>query len=184
MERDIEINISKENSDDNLSTGSSHKDYEKNKLLSKSEKRQYLDMIYKKFEKKKQQHSYAYEYFTKLNYSLIIPSILLGGGTSILSFINSNTMINEAETNQINIGIGIVSTITTLLSTIQSSLNFKTKATEHNTASKEYSRLLTEVQTEMILLNDNQFIQYIENEELKIKSNLSSVLPSWIENKH
>ena len=93
-------------------------------------------------------------------------------------------MINEAETNHINLGIGVVSTITTLLNTISSTLNFKLKANEHNTASKEYSRLLTEIQTEMILLSDLQFIQYLENEELKIKSNLSSVLPSWIEVKY
>lgn len=177
------IDIEKNDSADLSSSTSSHKNFNNNQSLSKEEKKKYLELLCIRFDLKKKQHSFAFEYFTKLNYTITIPSILLGGGTSILSFINSNNYIDEAETNFINIGIGIVSTITTLLSTINSTLNFKTKASEHNNASKEYSRLLTEIQTELILLSDNQFIQYIETEELKIKTNLSSVLPTWIESK-
>lgn len=180
--QDIELNIHKREDSDNLSSSSSHKDYNKSSSFSKEEKREYIKNIIKRFDLLKKRHAYAYQYYMNLHYALSIPIVLLGGATSILSFLNTNYE-GESTATDINIAIGVVSSIITIGNTISSSMNYKTKAMEHNVASKEYSRLITESNTELILLNDNQFIQYIETEELKIKSNLSSVLPYWIEGK-
>jgi len=152
--------------------------------LKKEQKKHYLEKMLKNFRRKKIIYTRSSQFFMKLNYLITIPSILLTSISGILSFITTTDIINEEHKSYVNISVGILASLTTLGQTLTNTFKYSTKSEMHQTVAEEYAKLITETQTELIQLNDSNFIQYLENKVLEIQKNCNYFPPQFIEDKY
>lgn len=181
-EIDVELN---DPADTNITNISSHKNYIKLIQLNSNSKRTYLENTLRRFQTMREKHMLSYEHYNRLNNALVIPSIMISGIISFVSFIGDsfNDLLVEGGSSQVLFTIGCVTSVNTLLSTLTNTLHFKSKSEAHQQCAKAYSRLSTEIRTELLSMQDEQFLTYLEEQELQIKSNMNYLIPSSIENK-
>ena len=152
--------------------------------LNQEQKKEYLEKMLRRFRKKRRIYSSSSQFFTKLNYFITIPSILLTSVSSVLSFVTTTDIIPEEQKIYMNIAIGVLASLTTLGQTLSNTFKYSTKTEMHKNTAEEYAKLITETQTELIQLNDPNFIQYLETKLLEIQNNCKYFPPQFLEDKY
>lgn len=170
--------------DDNSISSKGSRDMNSVRSLTKDQKRIYLNIALERFKNKRRMYSESSQYYERLNHAITIPSVILTSAIGVFSFINSSDTVEAATSHSMSLAIGITSSIITLTTAFSNTFKFSSRKEIHQNVSNEYNRLITEVNTELIQLNDVNFIQYLEDQELKIKANCNYLVPTWIEAKY
>ena len=119
-----------------------------------------------------------------MNLYLLIPSLLLGSISSILSFVSSSSSFKTSDKNYFAISVGIIATITTLLQSINSTIGFSIKNELFEKAANEYAKLIIKVEFEMLAPNEKhqEFVNFIEEQMNKIQQSCKYFPPQFILN--
>lgn len=135
-------------------------------------------------QKQKFTHNYASNYYDKLNFRLIIPSITITGLSSITSFLASSNILPSEYRNYMNLSIGIFTSFSSIMQSIVSSCGFETRKETFKKAAMEYDGLISKVLFEIENPNEENFIDNLEKEVEKIKKNCNYLPPTWIIKKY
>jgi len=122
---------------------------------------------------KRELHWKTYKSFESYKNRLIIPSIIITSIASLLTF--SITIIGNIK--WIILISGSLTGISSLLQTLANTYEFSKKADAHELASESYDQLITKIRFELILMKDDNFIDYINNKINEIKFNCKYIIP-------
>ena len=120
--------------------------------------------------KNKNIHIDSSSYYSKLNYYIIIPSVLITGLSGIGSFLSSTELISENVRTDCAIAVGVLSCISTLLQSISGSCQYDTKSEMHRSAAEEYEILITKLKFEMEQPNEEDFLNNLEDKIIQIQT--------------
>jgi hypothetical protein len=146
----------------------------------------YDEVFFKKYKdrlvRKKEVYIVSSELFQKKALCLTIPSILITCIMSIISFFSASTYFTENTRIIMGLLVGSLGSLGTLFQTFQSALNYNTKAEAFRNAAEKYDTLITKIKFELYNHNENDFIDKLEKEVLKISSTCKYFPPQSVKN--
>lgn len=122
----------------------------------------------------------ASTYYNYKHLRLYLPSIIISGLSSIMSFLASSKEFDDDITFLFTVMVGVFTTIVSILQSIASVTNDSMKSKLHREAYENYDKLLTKLSFEIILPNEKNFINNLEKEILKIKSKCKYPIPQFL----
>jgi len=139
------------------------------------------DYLLFQLKKNKYVYSKSSEYYRIMNLKMIIPSLIMTSVAGIMSFISTSDISNETK-NYLSISVGIVSSISALIQSVNTNMGFSTRHEMFQKSADEYTKLITKVEFEMLAPNENyqEFINKIEEEINKIQESCKYYLPQFI----
>ncbi len=147
----------------------------------------YTEKTYKFYEKKIKQlkkeiylHSRSAAYYSKLHFRICAPSILITGISGITSFLSSSSLINDEYKTGISLSVGILASISTMFQSFSSTVNYSTKSKIHRDTADHYEKLLTKLEFEMELPNEEHFVDNLEKTILDIQNKCKYFPPKHI----
>lgn len=146
-----------------------------------------LDIYFKKRDyilKQKKSNGKAAIYYERKHLQIYIPSIIITGISSIFSFIVSSNKFDINILFSLNLTIGVLSSIATILQTIASVTNNSMKANMHKEAYENYDKLLTKIEFEICMPNEEHFLDKLEEQILDIQNKCKNPIPQFISNKY
>ena len=146
----------------------------------------YDEVFFKKYKerlvRKKEIYVVSSELFQKKSLFLTIPCILITCIMSIISFLSASTYFTENTRLILSLVVGTLGSLGTLCQSFQSTLNYKTKAEAFRNAAEKYDNLITKIKFELYNHNENDFIDNLEKEVLKISSTCKYFPPQSVKN--
>jgi hypothetical protein len=136
--------------------------------------------LQKRLLKLKYIHSNAATYFDKLNFYIFAPSITITAISSIGSFLSTASFIAEDTQNIFGISVGVLASGSAMLQSLASACKYNVKAESHRAAADEYDRLLTRLQFEMEMPNEENFMDDFEKEILDVQNKCKYFPPQFI----
>jgi hypothetical protein len=125
-------------------------------------------------------HTRASDHFNRYNYYIFGPSISITAISGVASFLATSTLVTIDVQNVFGISVGVLASISTMLQSIGSSCKFSAKADAHRQAAEEYSKLLTRLEFEMEMPNEEDFADNMEDSILDIKNKCNYFVPQFI----
>lgn len=148
----------------------------------------YNEKIYVFYQKKLQQlyrlryeHREAASYFAKLHLKIYAPSIVITGLSGVASFLASSSLIEGDAKTGLTIGVGVFTSIATMIQSFASAVDYSTKSKMHREASEEYDKLITSVEFEMEMPNEEDFLDKLETNILDIQNKCKYPPPRHIQ---
>lgn len=129
-------------------------------------------------------HSETSQYYNKMEKYIFGPSITITCLSGIASFLSTSEMIHHDTQNMFGIGVGILSSISSLLQSLGSSFRFSAKEESHRVAAEEYNKLCVKLKFEMEMPNEETFIEQLEKDILEIHNKCNYFAPQFIINKY
>ena len=146
----------------------------------------YDEVFFKKYKerlvRKKEIYVVSSELFQKKSLFLTIPCILITCIMSIISFLSASTYFTENTRLILSLVVGSLGSLGTLCQSFQSTLNYNTKAEAFRNAAEKYDNLITKIKFELYNHNENDFIDNLEKEVLKISSTCKYFPPQSVKN--
>jgi len=146
----------------------------------------YDEVFFKKYKerlvRKKEIYVVSSEVFQKKALFLTIPCILITCIMSIISFLSASTYFTENTRLILSLVVGSLGSLGTLCQSFQSTLNYNTKAEAFRNAAEKYDKLITKIKFELYNHNENDFIDNLEKEVLKISSACKYFPPQSVKN--
>lgn len=147
----------------------------------------FTEKTYKFYQKKLKQlkrnvyiHSESGAYYSKLHFRIYAPSIVITGLSGVASFLSSsNVFSNDAQTGMA-IGVGVLASISAMVQSIASAVDYSTKAKVHRETAEEFEKLVTKVEFEMEMPNEPDFLDNLETTILDIQNKCKYFPPRHI----
>ena len=105
-----------------------------------------------------------------LSMCLVVPSMLLTTGTSVVAFLSSSNIVSIETQKTLLIYLGIAGIFSTLVQSCTTSMKFETKGEMFRNAAGQYDQLLIKIQFEQVHQNEKNFINTLEKRLLEIQS--------------
>ena len=142
----------------------------------------FYEKMYKRVQDQYYLHAEASAYFRKLNYLVTIPAILMVGTSSALSFISTSPLVPADAKSSIEIIVGIITSLSTIVQTVSSTVGYGSKAESHKIASESYNNLITKLEFEKDVPNEDpeKFVSDLELDITKIKEKCNYYIPQQI----
>ncbi len=122
------------------------------------------------------------QYYEKLNFYFVIPSILITFLSGIASLMTTSELLSTDTKNSFAITVGILSSISTLLQSFSGSYKYNTKSELHRNVAENYNKLMVKVRFELACPNEENFINDLEEKMLDIQKTCSYFPPQKILN--
>lgn len=122
----------------------------------------------------------ASSYYSKLHLKIYAPSIVITGISGIASFLSSSSMFNNDTQMSMAIGVGVLASISTMIQSFASAVDYNTKAKAHSEASEEYEKLITKLDFEIEMPNEPDFLDNLETQILDIQNKCKYPPPKHI----
>lgn len=129
-----------------------------------------MERLKEKIDKLERDYKYSAKKFGFLNQALYIPSIVITSLSSIFSFMSSSNFVSPENKNVCILVVAILTSLATMLQTINSSCEYSVKKTKFIEASQKFNMLADKVFFEMVNENEKDFIDTIEQEIQEIKN--------------
>ena len=139
-----------------------------------------LEYMLLELRKRKFTHNFASNYYGKLNFRLVMPSILITGLSSFASFCSTSDSIPEDTKTWFLLSIGFMTTCSSILQSITGSCGFDLKKEKFKKAAVDYDFLINKIQFEINNPNEEDFLETMEEKIEKIKQECSLLPPTWI----
>lgn len=174
MSTDLSNNSEIKNNENNI------QDSDEN--LTRIKKNKIYHYLLEQLKKNKYVYSKSSEYYRYMNLYMIIPCLLLGTISSILSFVSSSSTFTESNKNYSAISVGVIASISTLLQSINSTIGFSVKNELFEKSASEYAKLIIKVEFEMLAPNENyqEFVNDIEDQMNKIQQSCKYFPPQFV----
>lgn len=136
-----------------------------------------------KVEKLEKDYKYSATMYGHYNRLMTIPSIIITSVSSIFSFLSSSEFVNEKFKNYCIISVALLTTISAMLQTINSSCEFSVKKIKFLEATHSFNHLSDKIFFEIQNADEENFVSEIEKEVEKIKNDCKFIPLSSKENK-
>ena len=142
----------------------------------------FFEKMYRKLHQHYFLHAEASAYFRKLNYLVTLPAILMVGTSSALSFISTSPLIPTEAKSSIEVIVGIITSVSTIMQTVSSVVQYGSKAESHKIASESYNNLITKLEFEKDVPNEDPqaFANTLEAEITSIKTKCNFYIPQQV----
>ena len=131
-------------------------------------------------ERKKFIYNRAADYYRKMDYCFVIPSILITTLSSIFAFLSTSKIVDTYYQNIFIILVAIFSAFATMMQSISSSIGFSTKKEIFLNAADQYDKNIIFIMMEINNPNNESFIKNIELDIKKIEEHCKYLPPNWI----
>jgi hypothetical protein len=131
-------------------------------------------------EKKKFIYNSAGDYYRKMNYYFVIPSIFITTLSSIFAFLSTSDIIADKQQDIFIILVGIFTAFSTMMQSISSSVGYATKKEMFLGAADQYDKNIIKITFEINNPSDENLIKVIEEDIKKIEENCKCLPPNWI----
>ena len=105
-----------------------------------------------------------------LSMCLVIPSMFLTTGSSIVAFLSSSNVVPIETQHILLVCLGIAGIFSTLVQSCTTSMRFETKGEMFRNAAGQYDQLLIKIQFEQVHQNEKNFVDTLEKRLLEIQS--------------
>lgn len=145
------------------------------------------EKIYNFYEKKLEQliklkyiNQEASVYYSKLHLKIYAPSIVITGISGVASFLSSSSMFSDNVQMGMAIGVGVLASVSTMIQSFASAVDYNTKSKAHGEAGEEYEKLITKLEFEMEMPNEPDFLDNLETQILDIQNKCKYPVPKHI----
>jgi hypothetical protein len=144
-------------------------------------KNKVYDYLLEQLKKNRYVTSKSSEYYRVMNLKMVIPSLVMTSVAGIISFISSSDISNDTK-NYLSISVGIVSSLSALIQSVNTNMGFSTRCEIFQKCADEYTKLITKVEFELLAPNENyqEFVNNIEEEINKIQQSCKYYPPQFI----
>lgn len=125
-------------------------------------------------------HSESAAYYDRLHLKIYGPSIIITSISGIGSFLSSSTLFSSNVQTGIAIGVGVLTSISAMIQSLASAVDYSTKAKIHREAGEEYDKLITRIEFEMEMPNEKEFANDLESLILDIQNKCTYAPPKHI----
>ena len=125
-------------------------------------------------------HAESASYYDRKHLQLYGPSIVITGLSGIVSFLSSSSMFNENTQSGLAIGVGVLASVSAMIQSAASAVDYNTKAKVHREAGEDYEKLITQLEFEMEMPNEEDFLDNFEAAILEIQNKCSYAPPKHI----
>jgi len=138
--------------------------------------------MYKRLSELKYLNRRSAQYYEKLNFYLVIPSIFITFLSGIASLMTTSEFLSDNTKNVFAVMVGILSSISTLMQSFSGSYKYNTKSELHRNVAENYNKLMVKVRFEMACPNEEDFMDTLEEKILEIQKNCKYFPPQKIIN--
>jgi hypothetical protein len=131
-------------------------------------------------ERKKFIYNRTADYYRKMDYCFVIPSILITTLSSIFAFLSTSNIIDNYYQNIFILLVAIFSAFATMMQSISSSIGFSTKKEIFLNAADQYDKNIIFIMMEINNPKNELFIKNIELDIKKIEEHCKYLPPNWI----
>ena len=129
-------------------------------------------------------HSESSAYYGKMDKYIFGPSIFITCLSGIASFLSTSEIIHSNLQNVFGISVGVLSSVSALLQSVGSAYRYSAKEESHRQAAEEYNKLSVKIKFEMVMPNDEKFVDKLEHDILEIQNKCNYFAPQFIIDKH
>jgi hypothetical protein len=131
-------------------------------------------------EKKKFIYNRAGDYYRKMNYYFVIPSILITTLSSIFAFLSSSQIIGQTQQDVFIVLVGVFTAFSTMLQSVSGSVGYATKKEMFLGAADQYDKNIIRITFEINNPSNENLMKSIEEDIKKIEENCKCLPPNWI----
>lgn len=143
-------------------------------------KQHQLENVLEKLRKDRYTHNMASNYYEKLNYRIIFPSVFITGVSSIAAFLATSEQIPDDAKQYFTLMIGILTSTSAILQSLSGACGFETRKELFKKAALGYDELISKTIFEINNPNEPDFFDTLEEEMKKVKANCNYLPPTWI----
>lgn len=125
-------------------------------------------------------HAESARYYDSQHLKLFGPSIIITGLSGVASFLSSSSLFSENTQTGLAIGVGVLASVSAMIQSAASAVDYSTKAKTHREAGEEYEKLMTKVEFELEMPNEPEFIDGLESLILDIQNKCKYAPPQHI----
>ena len=125
-------------------------------------------------------HSDSASYYEKLHFRIYGPSIVITGLSGVASFLSSSSIFSNNTQTGIAIGVGILASVSAMIQSIASAVDYSTKSKIHRETAEEFEKLVTRIEFEMEMPNEETFLNDLEVKILDIQNKCKYFPPRQI----
>ncbi len=129
-----------------------------------------MDRLVQKVKKLEEDYKYSSQRYSYYDRMINVPSIFITSVSSIFSFMSSSEFLDPETKNYCILCVAILTTFSSMLQTINTSCEFNVKKLKFREATQEFNRLSDKIFFETENPNEKNFIDLIEKEIEKVKS--------------
>lgn len=151
--------------------------------LNNNDKNDMINNALDRFRKLRYINQISATYYSKLNKRFVIPSIIISGISSVLSFMASSRSIGESMSEYISITVGILTIIITTLQTFTTSFGFSVKMDDFTKSANEYNKIIVELKMKHNQCNTeniHELINELDEKAIQITYNSKYLPPLWV----
>ena len=97
-----------------------------------------------------------------------------------ISVLSSSSLVDDQYKTGISLSVGILASISTMFQSFSSTINYSTKSKIHRETAGHYEKLLTKIEFEMELPNEENFVNELEKTILDIQNKCKYFPPKHI----
>lgn len=140
---------------------------------------------------KRECHYMAATYYKKMHRLFVIPSIFITALSGILSFLASSSNMTSDDQFKINVTVGSVSALSTIIQGLSTNFGYGTMADAHQNAVESYDQLLNKVKFQRLQALEadgetagSEWLKEIEKQITETKQRCKYIIPSWVERRY
>lgn len=131
-------------------------------------------------ERKKYIYNRAGDYYRKMNFYIVIPSIFITTLSSIFAFLSTSNLIKKEQQDVFIVMVGVMSAFSTMTQSISSSIGYGTRKDMFLNAADQYDKNIIKITFEINNPTNKEMIKEIENDIRKIEDTCKYLPPNWI----
>lgn len=170
-------------SDTNSSISTLENEY-KYPIWYNKKKHDFYRKIYRRIKELIRIHSESSAYFGKMDKYIFGPSIFITCLSSIASFLSTSELVHDNLQIVFGISVGVLASISALLQSVGSAYRYSAKEEAHRQAAEDYNKLSVKVKFEMVMPNEEHFVDQLESQILEIQHKCNYFAPQFIIDKH
>ena len=129
-----------------------------------------MEHLQKKIEKLERDYKYSARRYGYYNRLISVPSIVITSLSSVFSFMSSSEFVSKETKDYCVITVALLTTLATMLQTINTSCEFNVKKLKFTEATQEFNHISDRIFFESQNPNEENFVDVIEKEIEKVKN--------------
>ena len=140
----------------------------------------FYEKMLERLEKLSYIHTVSGEYYSKMSLRIFGPSITITALSSIASFLSTADFVDTGMKNGFAVTVGVFASVSTMMQSLASALQFSAKVEAHRAAAEEYNKMIIRLKFEMEMPNEEDFTDKLETEIIDIQNKCKYFPPQHI----
>ena len=143
-------------------------------------KYKFYERMLERLEKLSYIHTNSADHYSKMNIRIFGPSISITAFSSIASFLSTADFVDTGLKNGFAVTVGVMASVSTMLQSLASALQYGAKVEAHSTAAEEYNKLIIRLKFEMEMPDEEDFVKKLEKDIIDIQNKCNYFPPQFI----